>query len=261
MSEPAAIELSGIGVRFRIPTQRILSFKEYVLSRLTGGIEYRELWAVQEVGFAVRRGEAFGVVGRNGAGKSTLLGLAAGVLAPSRGSVRVNGRVVPLLELGSGFHPELTGRENILLNGVLLGLTRAQVREKLPEIVDFSELTVSLDQPIRTYSMGMVARLAFSVAAHVRPEILLIDEVLSVGDEMFQRKCVDRMRGLLASPATIVLVSHALDQLADFCTRAVWIEEGEVREVGAAKEVVEAYRSACAGGAPGPAGRATAAKQ
>jgi len=198
--------------------------------------------ALREISFEVCGGECFGVVGNNGAGKSTLLGLAAGALKPDKGTIEIKGRVSPLLELGAGFHPELTGRENIVLNGVLLGMTRKRVVRKMDEIIGFSELEEFIDQPLRTYSSGMVTRLGFSVIAHLDPEILLVDEVLAVGDINFQKKCMDKIMGFRANGVTMVLVSHSLDQVQRLCDRAMWIDHHEIRAIGEPAAVCQAYQ-------------------
>jgi lipopolysaccharide transport system ATP-binding protein len=196
---------------------------------------------LREISFQIARGECVGFIGRNGVGKSTLLGLIAGVLKPDSGKIVVKGRVSPLLELGAGFHPDLTGRENIILNGVLLGMTKAEVKAKLDSIVEFSGLKDFIDQPIRTYSSGMIARLAFSVIAHLDPEILLIDEILAVGDVEFQKKSFQKILEFKEKGITIVLVSHSLDSIVKVCDRAIWLENGGIKMDGEAKEVVSAY--------------------
>jgi len=197
--------------------------------------------ALRDISFEVRKGENLGIIGRNGAGKSTTLGLVAGVLKPSTGRVRVEGRVSPFLELGGGFHPELTGTENIVLNGVLLGMSRKEVSRKMDEIVGFSGLGDFVHQPIRTYSSGMLARLGFSVIAYLEPEILLIDEVLSVGDKDFQQKCLEKMMGFKRSGITIVFVSHSMPEVEMICDRAIWIEDHAVRMDGEAARVTASY--------------------
>jgi len=198
--------------------------------------------ALENVSFEVYRGECFGIIGKNGAGKSTLLGLAAGVLKPDKGKIVVRGRIFPLLELGAGFHPELTGRENIILNGILLGMTKSEVLRKIDEIIEFSELGEFVDQPLRTYSSGMVARLGFSVIAHLDPEILLVDEILAVGDINFQKKCMEKIMDFRKNGVTILLVSHNLEQVEKLCDRAMWIDEHKVKIIGDPKEVCRAYR-------------------
>lgn len=197
--------------------------------------------ALRNLSFTVKRGESLGIIGRNGEGKSTILGIIAGVIKPTSGRADVRGRVFPLLELGSGFHPELTGRENILLNGVLLGLTKAEVKEKFVEIVEFSELGQFIDQPLRTYSTGMVARLGFSIVLAAQPEILLVDEVLAVGDMPFQRKCLDRMMRFKEKGVTIVLVSHEMESIRRMCDKVVWLKDHTLRMVGPPDEVIREY--------------------
>jgi lipopolysaccharide transport system ATP-binding protein len=196
---------------------------------------------LKNVSFTVCQGESLGVIGRNGAGKSTLLMMIAGVLKPCSGTVTIRERVSPLLELGSGFHGDLTGRENIELNGVLLGLSRREVLAKQESIIEFSEIRDYIDQPLRTYSSGMVMRLAFSVVVHLDPRILLIDEVLAVGDLPFQKKCLDMMMSIRRSGVTIVLVSHSLPQIEQMCERVIWLEDRTVRSCGPPSEVISAY--------------------
>jgi lipopolysaccharide transport system ATP-binding protein len=202
--------------------------------------------ALNDVSFEVEQGESVGLIGSNGSGKSTTLALIAGVLRAQSGRVEVRGRVCPLLELGAGFHPELTGRENILLNGILLGLTRREVLARLDEIVAFSELEPFLEQPVRTYSSGMLARLGFSVAAHLDPEILLIDEVLAVGDMRFQTKCRERLHRFKQAQVTIVLVSHSLGQVQEFCDRVIWLKDGKLAADGEPGSVIRRYEEAMA---------------
>ena len=197
--------------------------------------------ALRDISFEVYKGEALGIVGRNGAGKSTILGLIAGVLKPSGGGVIVKGQVAALLELGAGFHPELTGRENIKLNGVIMGLTKSAVAKKMDEIIEFSELREFIDQPIRVYSSGMLARLGFSVVAHLDPEILLIDEILAVGDMDFQKKCIDKIMGFKKKGVTIVFVSHAMPDVVRICDRVAWVEDHTIKMIGRPGDVVSSY--------------------
>ena len=215
---------------FHFPT----AIKEMRRSRFT---------ALKNISFEVSAGETVGIIGKNGAGKSTILGLLAGVLKPSSGQVTVDGRIAPLLELGAGFHPELSGRENILLNGILLGMLKREVEEKIDSIIEFSELEKFIDQPIRTYSSGMLARLGFSVAVHCEPDILLLDEVLSVGDQDFQKKCIEKMLGFKRSGKTIIFVSHSAQQIEEICDRIIWIQNGKVHLNGKPVEVLQAYRN------------------
>ncbi len=197
--------------------------------------------ALRDISFSISEGENFGIIGNNGAGKSTTLGLIAGVLKANKGKVVVRGRVSPLLALGAGFHPELDGRDNIMLNGILMGLTRRQVQSKLEEIIEFSEIGEFIDRPLRVYSSGMLARLGFAVVAHLDPEILLIDEVLSVGDIRFQKKCLDKMLTFKESEVTIVLVTHSIASIIELCDRAMWIDNHVIRMIGAPKEIALKY--------------------
>jgi len=197
--------------------------------------------ALKDISFEIFAGETVGFIGKNGAGKSTILGLIAGVIKPTSGVIEVNGRVSPLLELGAGFHYELTGRENILLNGVLLGLTKKEVLEKMDSIIEFSELGEFIEQPIRTYSSGMLARLGFSVVAHLDPDILLIDEMLAVGDNAFQQKCLKKMLEFKDRGVTMVFVSHSMDDIKKICDRVIWIKDHQIKQIGNPEEVVQNY--------------------
>ena len=237
-----AVWTQGLAVSYRVPRERIGSFKEYAIRKIQRRVQVETFWALRDVSLQVRRGEIFGLVGHNGAGKSTLLKTVARVLRPTRGRVVVRGTVAPLLEFGAGFHPELTGRENVLLNGTILGFTQRQMAQKFERIVEFAELWDFIDAPLRTYSSGMVARLGFAVATDVQPDVLLVDEVLSVGDEAFQRKCHDRMAGFRQNGAAILLVSHSMDLIASMCQRVGWMDHGEMRAVGEPKTVISAYR-------------------
>ncbi|MEO5534014.1 MAG: ABC transporter ATP-binding protein [Pseudolysinimonas sp.] len=198
---------------------------------------------MQDVSFEVARGETLGIVGRNGSGKSTLLKTLARILTPERGTIRMNGRVAALLEVGSGFHPELTGRENIFLNGSILGMKRRDIRARFDEIVDFADVGPFLDQPVKNYSSGMYVRLGFAVAVHVRPDILLIDEVLAVGDAEFQERSRAKFRELTGDGRTVIIVSHALGQVRDLCSRSLWLDGGELRQVGPTRQVLAAYEA------------------
>ena len=213
---------------FHFPT----AIKEMRKSRFT---------ALKNINFEVSAGETVGIIGKNGAGNSTILGLLAGVIKPSSGQVTINGRIAPLLELGAGFHTELSGRENILLNGILLGMLKREVEEKIDSIIEFSELEEFINQPIRTYSSGMLARLGFSVAVHCEPDILLLDEVLSVGDQDFQKKCIEKILGFKRSGKTIVFVSHSAKQIEQICDRLIWIDHGQIHSAGETKTIISDY--------------------
>ena len=191
----------------------------------------KRFFALNDISFKIEKGESFGIIGPNGAGKSTILGLIAGVLKPNSGKVTTKGRIAPLLELGAGFHPELTGRENIILNAIILGMTKNEAQSKMDRIIDFSELKDFIDQPIRTYSSGMIARLGFSVAVHVEPEILLIDEILAVGDTKFQEKCINKMMSFKKMGVTIIFVTHSRDQIEKICERVIVIEKSRIQKI------------------------------
>ncbi len=235
------IRLDDVALRYRLAKQRIPSLKEYAIHLLRGALTYQELWALDGVSFAIERGEVVGIVGRNGAGKSTLLKVISGILKPTRGRVAVTGRVSPLLELGTGFDYELTGRENVMLNALLLGRSKREVRERFDSIVDFSELGDFIDVPLRNYSSGMTARLGFSIATAWDPEILILDEVLVVGDAAFQQKCHRRLREVLASGATVLMVSHVARMLILECSRCLWLSEGHLVADGPPAEVLAQY--------------------
>jgi ABC-2 type transport system ATP-binding protein len=237
------IRLDDVSLRYRLAKQRIPSLKEYAIHLVRGALSYQELWALANVSFSVERGEVVGIVGRNGAGKSTLLKVISGILEPTRGSAAVNGRVAPLLELGTGFDFELTGRENVLLNALLLGRTKRDVRDRFDSIVDFSELGDFIDTPLRNYSSGMTARLGFAIATAWKPEILILDEVLAVGDAMFQQKCHGRLRELLGAGTTVLMVSHNGKMLLKECSRCIWLAEGRVVGDGPPEEVIERYEA------------------
>lgn len=238
------IEVRGVHMRFRMAKDRIRSVKEYIVQLLTGRLQYREFTALEDVSFEVMRGEVVGLIGHNGAGKSTLLKLISGIMKPTQGSALVHAPVVPMLELGSGFDFDMTGRENVFLNGAILGYQEEFLRERYDAIVAFSELEEFMDVPLRNYSSGMVARLAFAVATIVEPEILIVDEVLSVGDAKFQEKSRRRMMELMGGGTTVLFVSHSLAQIRSMCSRVIWLDHGRVRMCGAAQEVCEAYEKA-----------------
>jgi homopolymeric O-antigen transport system ATP-binding protein len=239
MSE--AIRLEGVTMRYRVPRERIVSLKEYTIRRLKRRIVYDDFVALRGVDLEIAAGERVGVIGRNGAGKSTLFRVISRVLPPSEGRVRVVGRIAPILELGLGFHGELTGRENVMMQGALLGFSRSQTRARLERIVDWAELQEFIDAPIRTFSTGMAARLAFAVATDVDPDILLVDEALAVGDEKFQRKCQERMAALQARGKTFMLVSHSLIHIRENCDRVIWLHHGAIVRNGTPATVTGAY--------------------
>lgn len=235
------IEVMDVSMCFRLDNNRVNSLKEFVTRTLSGRMSYTEFWALKNVSFSVKKGEVLGLIGRNGAGKSTLLKAISGIYKPAAGSISCNGNVVPMLELGSGFDFDLTGRENIFLNGAILGYDEEFLKSKLHDILLFSELGQFIDMPIRTYSSGMLARLAFSVATMVDPEILIVDEILSVGDESFQEKSRARMMELMGGGTTVLFVSHSLNQIREMCDRVVWLEHGQVKMLGPARDICDQY--------------------
>ncbi len=241
MSRKTMIEVSDVTMRFHMNTDKVMSLKEFVTKGLTGRLKFEDLTALEHVSFQVKKGENLGLIGRNGAGKSTLLKVISGILKPTRGSVACHGNVVPMLELGSGFDFDLTGRENIFLNGAILGYSEEFLKAKYDEIVEFSELGRFIETPIRTYSSGMLARLAFSIATVVEPEILIVDEILSVGDAAFQEKSKKRMLELMGGGTTVLFVSHSIEQIREMCRRVVWLEHGAVRMCGDAQQVCDSY--------------------
>jgi ABC-2 type transport system ATP-binding protein/lipopolysaccharide transport system ATP-binding protein len=235
------IEVNDVTMRFHMNNDKIMSLKEFVTTALRGKLEYRDFTALDHVRFQVEKGETLGLIGHNGAGKSTMLKVISGILKPTEGSVKISGNVVPMLELGSGFDFDLTGRENIFLNGAILGYTEKFLKAKYDEIVAFSELGEFIESPIRNYSSGMLTRLAFSVASMVEPEILIVDEILSVGDSDFQAKSRARMMELMGGGTTVLFVSHNLEQIREMCNRVMWLEHGHIKMIGSASEVCDAY--------------------
>lgn len=242
LSSQEVVRLEKVSVSYRVPSEYIGTFKEYLIRRMQGKIKHNSFLALDHIDLSVHQGEVFGLIGHNGAGKSTLLKLVARVLKPTEGRVLARGRVAPLLELGAGFHPELSGRENVYLNGALLGFTRQEMDEKFNRIVSFAELEAFIDAPMRTYSSGMWARLGFAVATDVKPDILIIDEILGVGDEAFQRKSAARIKQFQEEGATILLVSHNLHAIETMCARAAWLDHGHLVAVGEPADLVTQYR-------------------
>ncbi len=235
------IEVNHVSLCYRMPAERVSGMKEFLVQALQGKLQYKEFWALQDVNFSIEKGEVLGLVGANGAGKSTMLKVISGILKPTKGAVTVHGNIVPMLELGSGFDMELTGRENVFLNGAILGYSEDFLKEKYQEIVDFSELGEFIEMPLRNYSSGMITRLAFSIATVVKPDILIVDEILSVGDAAFQKKSKNRMMELMSGGTTVLLVSHSAEQITEMCSRAIWLEKGKMKMIGPAADVCRAY--------------------
>lgn len=242
------VELNGVSKRYRrhADRPRATTFKSYMLRDLWRRQRPSKdlVWALRGLNLQIEQGTTVGIIGRNGAGKSTLLKLVSGILRPDTGTVSVHGKVAALIELGAGFHPELSGRENVIINGIILGLSKKEIRSKVDEIVAFAELESYINEPVRTYSSGMYMRLGFSVAVHVEPEILIIDEVFAVGDASFTQKCLERMRYFKQTGRTIILVTHDLKMTQDWCDKAVWLQGGQLRMEGEPEAVSAAYMQA-----------------
>lgn len=237
-----AVEIEHLSKRFRRHIDRRGSIRERIVRGRPSMVE--EFWAVRDVSTRIPKGSMYGLIGHNGSGKSTLLKMIGGIYRPTEGSIRVDGRLAALIEVGAGFHPEMTGRENIRLNGAILGLTKQEVADATESIIDFSGLRKFIDDPVKHYSSGMYVRLGFAVAVHMQPEVLIVDEVLAVGDEEFQRKCLDHLSNLRKSGCTIILVSHSLGQVESLCDEVTWLENGVVQQVGEPSEVVAGYLKA-----------------
>ena len=235
------IHAENISMCYRMTYDRVKSIKEYLVQLVQRKIKYEEFWALKDVSFDIEKGEVVGIIGNNGAGKSTLLKVISGILKPTSGTVEVHGNIVPMLELGSGFDHDLTGRENVFLNGAILGYSEQFLKEKCDEIVEFSELGKFIDVPLRNYSSGMLMRLAFSIATVVRPEILIVDEILAVGDASFQEKSKARMLELMSGGTTVLFVSHSIEQIREMCSKVIWLEHGKVKSIGKTRVVCDEY--------------------
>ena len=241
MGQETIIKVDHVYMKFNLASERVDNFKEYVIKTLKKQISYDEFWALKDVSFEVKRGDALGLIGLNGSGKSTMLKTIAGVLKPTKGTVLIEGNIAPLIELGAGFDMDLTARENIYLNGSILGYSREFIDQKFDEIVSFSELQDFLEVPVRNFSSGMVARLAFSIATQVDPEILIVDEILSVGDLNFQQKSEAKMRSMITGGTTVLYVSHSIDSIRSLCDKVVWLDHGKVVMSGNTEKVCQAY--------------------
>lgn len=237
----SVIKIENVGMKFNLSQEKIDNIKEYVIKMLKRELMFQEFWALKDVSFQIEEGDRVGVVGLNGAGKSTLLKIISGVMKPTEGNVEIKGKLVPLLELGAGFDSNYTGRENIYLNGAILGYTKEFLEEKYEEIVDFAEINEFMDVPIKNFSSGMKARLGFSIATVVEPEILILDEVLSVGDAKFRKKSEARIMELFDKGITVLFVSHSIEQVKRLCNKAIWLEKGKIVMQGDAEEVCNAY--------------------
>ena len=238
------VSVKNISLKFKMEQNRANSLKEFCVRWLKRDLKSEDFWALTDVSFDVEKGDVIGIIGHNGAGKSTLLKVISGIMKPTKGTIEAHGNIVPMLELGSGFDHDLTGRENIYLNGAILGYSEEFLNEKYDEIVAFSELGNFIEAPLRTYSSGMLARLAFSVACIVEPEILIVDEILSVGDADFQEKSRARMMDLMTGGTTVFFVSHSLKQIRQMCNKVVWLEHGKIQAIGKTGEICDKYEGA-----------------
>lgn len=241
MTDDTIISVKDVSMRFNLAREKVDSLKEYIIRALRGKLQYDEFWALNDVCFDVKKGDSVGLIGLNGSGKSTMLKCIAGVLKPTKGSVSIRGSVAPLIELGAGFDIDLTGRENVFLNGALLGRSRKMMQDVFDDIVEFSELREFMDVPVKNYSSGMLSRLAFSIATSGEADILIVDEVLSVGDFRFQEKCQERIHRMMDKGTTVLFVSHSIEQVREICNKVVWLESGRVRMKGDAAEICDVY--------------------
>ena len=241
MDKSVMVKVEHISMKFNLSSEKFDSIKEYIIKSIKRQVSFDEFWALKDVSFDVFQGDALGLVGLNGSGKSTMLKVIAGVLKPTKGSVSIGGTVAPLIELGAGFDMDLTARENVFLNGALLGYSREEMERHYQNIVDFSELDNFMDVPVKNFSSGMVSRLAFAIATIGTPDILIVDEVLSVGDFRFQQKCESRIRSMMEGGTTVLFVSHSIDQVRQLCNKVVWLEHGELKMYGDVKEVCDIY--------------------
>ncbi len=238
------VEVKNVTMKFRMSDEPLNSLKEVFTTAVRGKLRFNEFLALDNVSFELEKGKTLGLIGKNGAGKSTTLKLISGILKPTEGTIRTYGNIVPMLELGAGFDLELTGKENIYLNGAILGYSKQYLESKYDEIVDFAEIREFIDMPIRNYSSGMMARLAFSIASVVQPEILIVDEILAVGDVAFQEKSFNRMKELMSGGATVLFVSHDLEKIEEMCDKVIWLDHGKVVMFGDTDDVCTAYRKA-----------------
>lgn len=243
MSNENAVELRNVEMHFNMSKEKLESLKEYFLKLVKRQLHFEDFVAVNDVSFDIKKGDVFGIVGLNGCGKSTTLKMISGILEPTKGTVKTYGTIAPLIELGAGFDMDLTARENIYLNGSVLGYSKKFIDEKFQDIVDFSEMHEFLDVPMKNYSSGMVARIAFAIATVTTPDILIVDEILAVGDFLFQQKCEDRINAMINDDTTVIIVSHSIEQIERLCKHCVWLEKGKIKMIGDALEVCDAYKN------------------
>ena len=239
--EKYVIEAENVSIRFNMANEKVDNLKEYFIKLIKHELFFKEFWALRNISFQVKKGEAWGILGPNGAGKSTLLKVVSGILTPTKGHITVNGKIAPLIELGAGFDGNLTARENIFLNGTVLGHSIQYMEEHFNEIVDFAEIHEFLDTPLKNYSSGMKARLGFAIATIINPDILIVDEILAVGDAMFRKKCSRRMEEMLSNGTTLIYVSHSIETVRKLCTHAMWLQKGELLASGNCNDICNEY--------------------
>ena len=237
------INVDNVSIKFNMSSERVDGLKEYMVKLAKRELFYKEFWALKDVSFEVKQGDVFGIVGLNGSGKSTLLKVVSGILKPTKGAVQIKGSISPLIELGAGFDMELTARENVVLNGLVLGYPKKDILAKMDEIIEFSELQEFMDVAVKNFSSGMVARLGFAIATTVQPDILIVDEILSVGDFLFQEKCEKRIKGMMDAGTTVLIVSHAIEQIERLCSHVLWLDKGKLIQIGDTERVCNAYKS------------------
>lgn len=241
--EESIIEVKKVSMNFKLTKDKIFSLKEYIIKFLKRELKYEEFGALTDISFELKKGEILGIIGFNGSGKSTMLKIISGIMKPTKGLVKVNGNISPLIELGSGFDMELTARENIFLNGYTLGYSKKFLKEHFDEIIEFSELREFIDVPLKNFSSGMIARLGFAIATTVKPEILIVDEILSVGDFKFQEKSENRIKEMIKNGVTVIIVSHSIKQIEELCTKVLWLDKGKIRNYGETKRICEEYKN------------------
>lgn len=243
MNKENAVELRDVEMHFNMNKERLDSLKEYFLKFMHRQLMFEDFVALDNITFDIKKGDVFGIVGLNGCGKSTTLKIISGILDPTKGTVETDGVIAPLIELGAGFDMDLTARENIYLNGSVLGFSKKFIDEKFDEIVDFSEMREFLDVPMKNYSSGMIARIAFAIATVTTPDILIVDEILAVGDFLFQQKCEQRINAMMEGNTTVIIVSHSIDQIERLCKHCMWLEKGKIKMIGETAEVCNAYKN------------------
>lgn len=241
MNSESIIKLSNVSLKFKLQKEKTSSLKEFAIRLLTKNISYSDFYALKNINLEIKKGESIGIIGKNGAGKTTLLRIVAGIYKPTSGKIYTNGKIMPIIDLGAGFDMELTGKENIFLNGIILGMTRKEVEEKYDEIVEFSGLKDFINSPLRTYSSGMVLRLGFSIATSINPDIILLDEVFAVGDEEFKKKCVKKIKEFKENGSTFIFVSHNMNLIKDLCEKSILVDKGEMKFFGNVINIIDKY--------------------